>query len=121
MMELIRRFRLQSAHYRPNAPEGDPEGRLHGHNFEVEVCVRGPLDPLMGWVVDFGEIKAAFADIFSRLDHRLLNDIEGLDDPGAANIARWIFEQLAPVLPLLHRVTVQETPERQGSHGAEAS
>ncbi|MBW2731956.1 MAG: 6-carboxytetrahydropterin synthase QueD [Deltaproteobacteria bacterium] len=117
MMELLKRFRLQSAHYLPGVAEGDAEGRLHGHNFQVEVRVRGPLDPVMGWVVDFGEIKAAFASVFARLDHQLLNDVQGLEDPRAENIARWIFEELAPELPLLHRVVVCETEERCGSFG----
>lgn len=119
MMELVKRFRLQSAHFLPHAPEGDPEGRLHGHNFQIEVRVRGPLDPVLGWVVDFGEIKAAFAPIFARLDHRLLNEVQGLEDPQPGTVARWIFEALAPALPLLHEVAVIETEARQGSYGVE--
>jgi 6-pyruvoyltetrahydropterin/6-carboxytetrahydropterin synthase len=114
-MELMKRFRLQSAHKLPD-DEDPAERRLHGHCFFVEVVVEGPLDERLGWVVDFADLKTAFAPVFAALDHRLLNEIEGLQNPTADEIARWIFEQLAPTLPLLSRVTVQETPERHGSY-----
>jgi len=59
--------------------------------------------------MDFAEIKRAFKPIHERLDHRLLNDIEGLDNPTSENLARWIWHELRASLPSLHRVVVCET------------
>ena len=42
---LSKRYRFESAHLLPHVPEGHKCRRLHGHSFEVEVEVRGPLDP----------------------------------------------------------------------------
>jgi 6-pyruvoyltetrahydropterin/6-carboxytetrahydropterin synthase len=118
-MDLVKRYRVQAAHFLPDAPAGDPEGRLHGHCFSVELHVRGPLHPQLGWVIDFGDMTAAFQPIYAQIDHHLLNEVEGLDDPSAQGLARWIYQRVAPALPQLFRVVVVETAERRGSHPGE--
>jgi 6-pyruvoyltetrahydropterin/6-carboxytetrahydropterin synthase len=45
----------------------------------------------------------------SRLDHYLLNEIEGLENPTSELVAVWIWRQLAPHIPQLHRITIEET------------
>ena len=67
------------------------------------------LDPQTGWVMDFADIKAAFAPLLERLDHRYLNDIEGLENPTSERLAVWIWERLRPALPQLAEVVVHET------------
>ncbi|OJI19064.1 6-carboxy-5,6,7,8-tetrahydropterin synthase [Vibrio vulnificus] len=67
------------------------------------------MDPHTGWVVDFAEIKAAFKPIYNRLDHYYLNDIEGLENPTSEVLAKWIWQQLKPNLPLLSKVEIKET------------
>lgn len=119
VMELMKRYRVQAAHFIPDAAEGDPEGRLHGHCFSVELHVRGPIDPRFGWVIDFGDITEAWLPLFERVDHHLLNEVEGLDDPSAEGLARWIHQRLAPELPQLFRVVVVETAERRGCYPSE--
>ena len=106
---ISKRFSFDSAHWLPNVPEGHKCGRLHGHTYTVELALEGELDPEMGWIVDFGEIKAAFKPLEKQLDHHCLNDIEGLENPTAEVMARWIYERLKPELPQLADVTVQET------------
>ena len=69
----------------------------------------GDVGPQTGWVMDFAEVKAAFAPLFDRLDHRCLNDVAGLENPTSENLARWIWRELQPSLPQLARVVVQET------------
>jgi hypothetical protein len=59
-MEIFKEFAIEAAHWLPNVPAGHKCGRLHGHSFHIAVHVRGPLDPHLGWVIDFAEIKAAF-------------------------------------------------------------
>ena len=108
--ELAREFSFESAHYLPNVPDGHKCGRMHGHSYTVEVQVRGAVDEFTGFVQDFGDLSAAFAPIDKQLDHRLLNDIDGLENPTSEHLARWMWERLHPELPLLHAIVVSETP-----------
>lgn len=109
IVELVKEFRFEAAHFLPNVPEGHKCRRVHGHSFRGEICVRGPLDPQLRWVVDFSELKGAIEPLVRRLDHYLLNEIEGLENPTAESIAVWIWNHLLPSLPGLARVTIEET------------
>jgi 6-pyruvoyltetrahydropterin/6-carboxytetrahydropterin synthase len=82
---------------------------MHGHSFRVEVVVEGPLDPAKGYLVDFGDLKAATHPIEQALDHRCLNEIPGLENPTSEMLAKWIWDRLKPAMPLLAEVIVQET------------
>ena len=108
-VRLVREFRFEAAHRLPNAPSGHKCARLHGHSFRVEVVCEGQIDPHTGWLLDFSEIKQAFEPMWSRLDHHYLNEIEGLENPTAENLARWIWQGLKPSLPVLAQVNVAET------------
>jgi 6-pyruvoyltetrahydropterin/6-carboxytetrahydropterin synthase len=108
-MDVFKIFRFEAAHRLPNVPEGHKCGRLHGHSFLVEIHVSGPMDEQAGWVMDFGDIKAAFKPLENRLDHNFLNEIEGLENPTSEVLARWIWRELKPQLEILSKVVVQET------------
>ena len=108
-MEIFKEFTIEAAHWLPNLPEGHKCRRLHGHSFRLEIHVSGPLDPHLGWVMDFAEIKAAFKAIEDRIDHHCLNEVEGLENPTSENLARWLWKELRSALPLLSQVTVRET------------
>lgn len=108
-MEIFKRFHIEAAHRLPNVPEGHKCARLHGHSFQVEIHVAGEPGAESGWVMDFAELKRAFQPTFDQLDHRCLNDVAGLENPTSENLARWIWERLAPELPQLSRVVVNET------------
>ncbi|MGE0712733.1 MAG: 6-carboxytetrahydropterin synthase QueD [Planctomycetota bacterium] len=108
-MEIFKEFRLESAHRLPRVPADHKCARIHGHSFRIAVHVRGELDPALGWVRDFADIGAAFAPLHDALDHRYLNEVEGLENPTSEVLARWIWERLAPRLPGLCRVAVRET------------
>ena len=95
----------------PNVAEDHKCRRLHGHSYGIVVHVRGPVDPEMGWVVDFADISEAFRSLRERLDHYYLNDIEGLENPTSEVLAIWIWDRLLPKLPMLSRVVVEETCE----------
>ncbi len=107
-MDVFREFGFEAAHRLPNVPDGHKCRRLHGHSYRVEVRVSGDVDPVSGMVIDFAEIKAAFAPLDDQLDHRYLNEVDGLDNPTAENLARWIWIRLAAALPLT-QVIVRET------------
>lgn len=108
-MDIFKAFTLEIAHRLPNVPEGHKCARLHGHSLRVEIHVRGEPDPRRGWVMDFADIKTAFAPLFEQLDHRYLNEVPGLDNPTSERIAAWIWQRLKPVLPGLAEVVVHET------------
>ncbi|HEX7831533.1 MAG TPA: 6-carboxytetrahydropterin synthase QueD [Thermoanaerobaculia bacterium] len=109
VVELVKDFRFEAAHFLPNVPEGHKCRRVHGHSFRGEIAVRGPVDPHLGWVIDFAELRKAVDPLVHRLDHYLLNEIEGLENPTAERLSIWIWQQLAPQLKGLHRVTIEET------------
>jgi 6-pyruvoyltetrahydropterin/6-carboxytetrahydropterin synthase len=108
-MEIFKEFAIEAAHWLPNVPAGHKCGRLHGHSFLFAIYVRGPLDPQLGWVIDFAEIKTAFNAIEERIDHRCLNEVEGLENPTSENLALWIWKELRSALPALSKVQVKET------------
>jgi 6-pyruvoyltetrahydropterin/6-carboxytetrahydropterin synthase len=108
-MDIFKVFRLEAAHRLPHVPEGHKCARLHGHSFRIEIHVSGELDPHLGWVMDFADLKAAFQPLYDQLDHHYLNDIEGLENPTSEMLARWIWQRLKPRLPLLSSVVVHET------------
>ncbi|HYH83584.1 MAG TPA: 6-carboxytetrahydropterin synthase QueD [Longimicrobium sp.] len=108
-MEIFKEFGFEAAHRLPNVPPGHKCARLHGHSFRVEVHVRGELDPHLGWVMDFADLKAAVKPVLDELDHYYLNDIPGLENPTSEVLARWLWARLRPDLPFLARIVVRET------------
>ena len=108
-MDIFKEFRIEAAHRLPNLPEGHKCARLHGHSFKVTVHVAGPVEAEAGWIVDFSDIKSAFMPVFEQLDHRYLNDVEGLENPTSEMLARWIWKRLKPDLSILSKIVVNET------------
>jgi len=108
-MEIFKEFHIEAAHRLPHLPEDHKCSRLHGHSFRIAIHVSGAPDPDLGWVIDFADIGRVFQPVFEALDHRYLNDIEGLENPTSEMLARWIWERLQPSLPALSAVHVRET------------
>jgi 6-pyruvoyltetrahydropterin/6-carboxytetrahydropterin synthase len=108
-MEIFKEFTFEAAHRLPNVPEDHKCHRLHGHSFRVRVYVGGDLDPDLGWVMDFADIKRAASPLLKRLDHYYLNEIDGLENPTSEVLAKWIWERLKPALPALSRIDIGET------------
>ncbi|MDE2379508.1 6-carboxytetrahydropterin synthase QueD [Bradyrhizobium sp.] len=110
-MKISQAFKFEAAHRLPNVPETHPCSRLHGHSYRIEVRLEGPVDPKTGFVADFFDVERGFADILEAVDHRCLNDVAGLENPTAENIAVWIWERLKPAVAQISAVRVYETPE----------
>lgn len=106
---VVRTFTFEAAHRLPNVPPEHKCARLHGHSFRVEVTVEGEVGADSGWVVDFADLKRAWEPLHTALDHRYLNEIEGLGNPTSEVLAAWIWERLARTLPGLERLEVAET------------
>lgn len=109
-MVIYKKFAFDSAHFLPNVPEGHKCKNMHGHTYHLTVYLEGDLDDELQWVMDFKELKDAVKPVIDRIDHQLLNDIPGLENPTAERIVIWIWEQIKPKLPLLSKLELNETP-----------
>lgn len=98
-VELVKSLTFEAAHETP------PFG-VHGHSYRVEIIAAGELDETLGWLVDYAEITEAMQPLYKQLDHRFLNDIEGMGSANLAGVRRWIRQRLAPRLPHLSDVRV---------------
>ena len=98
----------------------------HGHNYDLEVTVAGPVDPETGYVMDLGELKALVnRRVVDDLDHRNLNlDVDWMRGivPSTENLAVAIWERVAPHIPApaeLDRVVLWETPRHRVEYRGE--
>jgi 6-pyruvoyltetrahydropterin/6-carboxytetrahydropterin synthase len=105
MWEVTKSFYFDAAHSLSGTTLGPVAEEVHGHSFKAEVAVEGTPDPATGMVMDLGQLDAAVGILRKRLDHKLLNNVEGLGLPTLENLARFICEQLASVGPVA-RVTI---------------
>jgi 6-pyruvoyltetrahydropterin/6-carboxytetrahydropterin synthase len=115
-MKITQAFRFEAAHHLPQVPTTHRCHRMHGHSYRVELQLQGPVDPVTGFVVDFFDIEDAFGPLLARLDHHCLNEIEGLHNPTAENIAVWIWQRIKPSLAALSEVRVYETSDCWASY-----
>jgi 6-pyruvoyltetrahydropterin/6-carboxytetrahydropterin synthase len=107
-MKITQAFSFEAAHRLPCVPPTHRCFNLHGHTYRVELRLDGPVHPSTGFVVDFFDVEKAFEPLLKQVDHRCLNDVEGLENPTAENIAVWIWDRSKPSLPQLSSVLVYE-------------
>ncbi len=91
--------------------------QLHGHNWKIEVVIRGTELDSSGVVVDFGEVKKVTRELLSEIDHKYLNEIPyfAVHNPSSENIARYLLERLGEKLDngnrWVHSVTAWESTD----------
>ena len=120
-------FRFEAAHRLPY--HDGPCANLHGHSYVLRVIVEGSpqaaseedgyvegLDPFpkspnpqTGMVLDYGRISKAVKPIVAALDHHMLNEIPGLENPTAEILCEWIYDQLHGTIPGLVAIGIKET------------
>ncbi len=113
-MKIYREFTFEAAHFLPSAAPGHPNARIHGHSFRARVWVAGEPDPETGLVLHFDELSAAMKDAEESLDHRLLNEVEGLAAPTLERITLWLWTRLSNRVPGLARIEVHRDSCREG-------
>jgi 6-pyruvoyltetrahydropterin/6-carboxytetrahydropterin synthase len=118
-MRIVQAFSFEAAHSLPNVPAGHRCRNVHGHSYRVELALQGDVDPKTGFVVDFFDVESAFRDSLVTLDHHYLNDINGLANPTAENIATWIWDAVRPKIQQLALVRLFETPNCWAEYGGE--
>ena len=109
-MIIYKTFHFDSAHYLPNVPIDHKCGAMHGHTYALTIFLDGVPGAHSGWIVDYTVIKNSVKPIIERLDHHLLNEIEGLENPTSENISIWLWQKLKPLLPGLTKIELKETP-----------
>jgi len=101
---------FESALRLSSALKGDARRRLHGHSYTLRLHLTAPLNEIMGWTVDYGEVRARFEPLYCQLDHHRLDELAGLAEPTVAELLSWIRARMAMVLPRLNRIDLEQTP-----------
>lgn len=94
-MQIYKEFRFEAAHFLPSAAPGTPNSRVHGHSFRARVVIEGEPDASTGYIFHFEDIAEALRETQEALDHRLLNEVDGLSAPTLERIAMWIWNRLS--------------------------
>ena len=113
-MRIYKEFIFEAAHFLPSAPPGHPNARVHGHSFRARIVVDGQPDEDTGIIIHFGDLEAWIAEARDALDHRMLNEIEGLSAPTLERIARWLWDRLHNRLPGLVEIVVARDSCNEG-------
>ena len=108
-----------AAHVLPDYP--GPCGRLHGHNWNVQVIVSTNTLNEFSMVMDFADIKKSLRQVIEPLDHHFLNEVPPFDKllPTSENVAAFLAEKLTPLINdgrvFLTRISLWEN-ERNAVH-----
>jgi len=113
-MRIYKEFSFEAAHFLPSAPPGHPNARVPGHSFRVRVTLDGEPDETTGVVMHLDDVEAAVADAREALDHRFLNEVEGLSLPTLERISIWLWDRLHNRLPGLAEIEVARDSCREG-------
>ncbi len=113
-MRIYKEFTFEAAHFLPSAPPGHPNSRVHGHSFRVRVTIGGEPDAETGLIFHLEELESALENVRDALDHRLLNEVEGLAMPTLERIAVWLWDRLHNRLPGLAEIEIARDSCREG-------
>nr|WP_121270854.1 6-carboxytetrahydropterin synthase QueD [Pedobacter schmidteae] len=109
-MIIYKIFTFDSAHYLPYVPQGHKCGGMHGHTYTLKIFISGFPEMHSGWIIDYTDLKKIVKPILDILDHKLLNEIPGLENPTSENLSIWLWQMIKPILPTLARLELNETP-----------
>lgn len=109
-MIIYKTFTFDSAHYLPNVPQGHKCGGLHGHTYTLTVFISGKVEKKSGWIIDYTDLKNSIKPFIDILDHKLLNEIPGLENPTSENLSVWLWQMIKPIYPDLIKIELKETP-----------
>lgn len=117
--QLKQHFHIEAARFLPNLPKNHPCANMHGHSFKIILNLRGHLVPEIGWVMDYHEISRIMTPLLQQLDHKILNEVAGLENPTSELLTKWIYERALKSIPLLESVTVSETTNTECTYPAQ--
>lgn len=92
------------------APADDARRRLHGHSYIIRLHLTAPLNSVLGWTVDYGDVKERFRPVYAQLDHHRLDKLNSLENADTPSLLAWMKTRLVGSLPQLDRMDLFETP-----------
>ena len=113
-MRIYKEFRFEAAHFLPSAAPGTPNARVHGHSFRARVTIEGTPNPETGYIFHFDELAHATEEARDALDHRFLNEIDGLAAPTLERIAIWLWNRLQNRIPGLAEIEIARDSCQEG-------
>ncbi len=105
-------YRIWKEQHFESAVPFDAAGNYTGHSYLIRLMLQGSVDRVMGWVLDFGDVKDRFKPIYRQLDHNPLDKLSGIHAADAGSVAEWVHGELKPLVPELSRIDLMETPEQ---------
>ena len=105
--ELSQRFYFEAAHTLSRSIENEGSLRIHGHTYEAEVTVAGQPDPASGMLIDLGYLRSEIARVRELLDHRFLDEVEGIESATIENLCAFIRAQMEDSVPGLCAVMIE--------------
>jgi len=107
---IFKELTFDAAHFLPNVPEGHKCRNIHGHTYRLKVFIRGPIGQDTGWVADFSDLKGVINTVVQEADHKLLNEVKGLENPTCELFAQWFWKKIKPQIKGLAKIELYETP-----------
>ena len=108
-MIVYRSFRIHASRFLPKLSDNHICKKMHGHTFNIKVSVKGDINQNDGFVIDFYDIDKIFKKhIHQHIDHTILNDAVGLENPTSENLCKWIWNNLEAHLKNLYEIEVSE-------------
>ncbi len=107
IFDLSQRFYFEAAHTLHRSYETEGSLRIHGHTYEAEVTVSGSPDVTSGMIVDLGLLRNEIERVRSMLDHRFLDEVQGLGPATLENLTVFIRNQMSKTFPNLSSVMVE--------------
>ena len=99
-------FTFEAAHCMPKQTRFPGQTHVHGHSFTVKMELKGEASAEDGTIENFELVSAKFRELVMKLDHTMLNDIPGLENPTMENIGLWLLGHGLKIDPRLNSVTV---------------
>ena len=107
IFDLSQRFFFEAAHTLHRSYETEGSLRIHGHTYEAEVTLSGTPDPNSGMIVDLALLRREIDRVRAMLDHRFLDEVEGLGPATLENLAVFIRDEMLATFPNLSAVMVE--------------
>ena len=107
-MVVYKEYYINSARFLPNLPKEHICSQIHGHTYNIKVSVKGSINSVTGFVIDAFDIDKFFNKVYIEIDHKLLNEIKGLENPTSENICIFIWGRLVEDIPNLYQIEIKE-------------
>src|SRR5215207_3408049 len=110
MYTISKRFSFSAAHQLAGLPEGHQCGRMHGHNYELEIVLRCSVLDASGFVFDYGKLDFVKRMLDDTVEHRVLNEVFSDLQPSAENLAQRFFNLIGDELERRERIQKDQMP-----------